>query len=127
MFFLTDSELFFPYENPKSKKVYGTFGLGWKYQGRIMQSIFLSDRFWEKTKFQFIPVGLAKQAFTCESIWVHLAKENALVPWYNFLNEEFQTKVENLFVESKKSQSTFSKAEKMTIIMALLMKINTVP
>ena len=29
-FFLTDSELFYVYENPNSKKVHGTFGLGWK-------------------------------------------------------------------------------------------------
>ena len=44
MFFLTNSELFYTYDNPKSKKVYGTFGLDWKKQGctvpwnRILQS-----------------------------------------------------------------------------------------
>ena len=36
MFFLTDSELFYTYENLKSKKVHGTFGLGCKYQGRTV-------------------------------------------------------------------------------------------
>ena len=33
MFFLTDSELLYIYENSKSKRVHGTFGLGWKYYG----------------------------------------------------------------------------------------------
>ena len=36
MFFLTVSELSHVYKGPKSKKVYETFGLGRKYQGRTM-------------------------------------------------------------------------------------------
>ena len=36
MLILTDSELFYIHENPKSKKVHGTLGLGWKYQGRTV-------------------------------------------------------------------------------------------
>ena len=35
-FFLTDSKLCHVYKGPKSKKVHGTFGLGWKYQGRTV-------------------------------------------------------------------------------------------
>ena len=36
MFFLADSELCHVYKGPKSKKLYGTFGLGWKYKGRTV-------------------------------------------------------------------------------------------
>ena len=36
MFFLPDYKLFYVHENRKSKKVHGTFGLGWKYQRRIV-------------------------------------------------------------------------------------------
>ena len=37
MFFLTDSELSHVHQCPKSKKVQGTFGLGWKYKGRTVK------------------------------------------------------------------------------------------
>ena len=36
MFFLTDIELSHVYKDPKSKKIHGTFGLGWKYQGQTV-------------------------------------------------------------------------------------------
>ena len=34
--FLDWSELSHVYKDPKSKKVHGTFGVGWKYQGRTV-------------------------------------------------------------------------------------------
>ena len=47
MFFLTDSELFYTYEKPKSKKVHGTFSLGWKYQERAVSWVDLKFDFYE--------------------------------------------------------------------------------
>ena len=40
MFFLTDSDVFYIFENPKSKKVHGTFGQGSKYQERTVSDNF---------------------------------------------------------------------------------------
>ena len=62
MLFLTDSELFYIYENTKSKKVHGTFGLGWKYKGRtevafielkIKESLFWTACSLTKTPYLF--------------------------------------------------------------------------
>ena len=51
MFFLTDSEPFYIYENNKSKKVHGKFGLGWKYQGRTALWIVNFFRFLKNSLF----------------------------------------------------------------------------
>ena len=48
MFFLSDSELSYVYKGPKSKKVHGTFGLGWKYESNFQNS----------TRFQFSELWL---------------------------------------------------------------------
>ena len=52
MFFSTDSELSYVYKDPKSKKVHGTFGLGWKCQ-RHTVSVYSLFRLWLlKTSFR---------------------------------------------------------------------------
>ena len=109
MFFMTDSDLSHVYQCPKSKKVHGTFGIGWKYQGCIIIN------FQKKLLLFFISPKIARLIWWCWltglNVWINLFARFGFTEFSESINpkDKFWTLCDEILIPIKLSHWKITK------------------